>query len=65
MEKRKRVAILSVRFGNGHWQAALALKRAIEDVYPGVQVDVINYLVFAGFLFDWLTRVAYHDLMIH
>lgn len=64
MGEKKRIAILAVRFGNGHWQAAWALKRAIEDVYPGIQVDVINYLVFAGFLFDWLTRLAYHDLMI-
>ncbi|MDH7577292.1 MAG: glycosyltransferase [Bacillota bacterium] len=65
MGEAKRVAILAVRFGAGHWQAAQALKEALEQTYPGVQVDVVNYLKFAGFFFDWLTRLGYHDLMIH
>ncbi|HHW40261.1 MAG TPA: glycosyltransferase [Syntrophomonadaceae bacterium] len=64
MVEKRRIAILAVRFGNGHWQAARVLKGALEEAYPGVQVEVINYLVFAGLLFDWLTRLAYHDLMI-
>lgn len=64
MEKNRLVTILAVRFGNGHWQAAQALKKALVAVYPEVRVEVVNYLSFAGFLFDWLTRLGYHDLMI-
>lgn len=65
MKETKRVSILAVRFGNGHWQAAQVLKNAVEEVYPEVRVEVVNYLVFAGFFFDLLTRLGYHDLMIH
>jgi processive 1,2-diacylglycerol beta-glucosyltransferase len=61
---KKRVTILAVRFGNGHWKAAQVLKSAIEKAYPETQVEVLNYLVFAGWLFDKLTRLGYHDLMI-
>ncbi len=65
MGEPKRVAILAVRFGAGHWQAAQALKEALAQTCPGVRVEVLNYLRFAGFFFDWLTRFVYHDLMIH
>lgn len=65
MRETRRVAILAVRFGNGHWQAAQALKTALEEADPAVVVDVRNYLTFAGYLFDLLTRLGYHDLMIH
>ncbi len=64
MAETKRVLILAVRFGSGHWQAALALKKALLREYPALEVDVVNYLVFAGFLFDKVTRLTYHDLMI-
>lgn len=64
MRKGRRVAILAVRFGNGHWQAAQALKTALEEADPTIVVDVRNYLTFAGHLFELLTRVVYHDLMI-
>ena len=64
MAETKRVLILAVRFGSGHWQAALALKKALLKAYPAIEVEVVNYLVFAGFLFDKITRLTYHDLMI-
>jgi processive 1,2-diacylglycerol beta-glucosyltransferase len=64
MAETKRVLILAVRFGSGHWQAALALKKALVEAYPATEVDVVNYLAFAGWIFDVLTRLIYHDLMI-
>lgn len=64
MAETKRVLILAVRFGSGHWQAALALKKALVEEYPATEVEVVNYLAFAGRFFDILTRLIYHDLMI-
>ncbi len=64
MAETKRVLILAVRFGSGHWQAALALKKALIEAHPAIKVDVVNYLKFAGFWFDFILRLVYHDLMI-
>lgn len=64
MAETKRVLILAVRFGSGHWQAALALKKALLKAHPAIKVEVVNYLVFTGFLFDKITRLTYHDLII-
>jgi processive 1,2-diacylglycerol beta-glucosyltransferase len=64
MAENRRVLILAVRFGNGHWQTALTLKKALLDAHPTIEVEVVNYLQFAGFFFDVLLRLFYHDLMI-
>jgi processive 1,2-diacylglycerol beta-glucosyltransferase len=64
MLENKRVLILAVRFGSGHWQAALALKRALVEEYPAVEVDVVNYFKFAGSFLDIILRSIYQDLMI-
>ncbi len=64
MTETKRIMILAVRFGSGHWRAALALKKALMEAQPSVEVEVVNYLKFAGFMFDIITRLIYHDLMI-
>jgi processive 1,2-diacylglycerol beta-glucosyltransferase len=64
MAETKRVLILAVRFGSGHWQAALALKRALVEEHPEIEVEVVNYLKFAGSLLDIMLRVVYQDLMI-
>jgi processive 1,2-diacylglycerol beta-glucosyltransferase len=63
-EPVKRVLILAVRFGSGHWQAALALKRALVEAHPGIKVEVVNYLKFVGSLFDIILRSIYQDLVI-
>jgi processive 1,2-diacylglycerol beta-glucosyltransferase len=64
MAETKRVLILAVRFGSGHWQAALALKRALVEAHPEIEVEVVNYLKFAGSLLDIMLRAVYQDLMI-
>ena len=64
MAETKRVLILAVRFGSGHWQAALALKRALVEEHPENQVEVVNYLKFAGSLLDFILRLIYQDLMV-
>jgi processive 1,2-diacylglycerol beta-glucosyltransferase len=64
MAETKRVLILAVRFGSGHWQAALALKKALIEANPAIKVDVVNYLKFAGFWFDFILRLIYQDLML-
>jgi processive 1,2-diacylglycerol beta-glucosyltransferase len=64
MAETKRVLILAVRFGSGHWQAALALKRALVQEHPGIEVEVVNYFKFAGSLLDIILRSVYQDLMI-
>jgi processive 1,2-diacylglycerol beta-glucosyltransferase len=64
MSETRRVTILAVRFGSGHWQAALALKKALVEAHPALEVDIVNYMRFAGFMFDINIRLIYHDLMI-
>ena len=64
MAETKRVLILAVRFGSGHWQAALALKRALVQEHPGIEVEVVNYFKFAGSVLDFMLRMFYQDLMI-
>jgi processive 1,2-diacylglycerol beta-glucosyltransferase len=64
MAETKRVLILAVRFGSGHWQAALTLKRALVEAHPEIEVEVVNYFKFAGSLLDIILRAVYQDLMI-
>jgi processive 1,2-diacylglycerol beta-glucosyltransferase len=64
MGQTKRVLILAVRFGSGHWQTGLSLKKALLDAYPDLEVEVVNYLKFAGWIFDVTIRFVYQDLMI-
>lgn len=40
----KRALILSASFGEGHRQASYALKEMLMKSYPGIQVEVIDYI---------------------
>ncbi|PWI57970.1 MGDG synthase family glycosyltransferase [Sulfoacidibacillus thermotolerans] len=44
MQKLKRVLILSASYGEGHQQAALAVRDAIMESHPGHEVHIVDYI---------------------
>ncbi len=38
------ILILSARYGNGHWQAAAAIREAMTAVYPGHDALLLDYM---------------------
>lgn len=59
MPQLRRVLILSASYGEGHQQAALAVRDALIELQPGVDVRIVDYLEMVHPMLNSFARYAY------
>jgi processive 1,2-diacylglycerol beta-glucosyltransferase len=58
------VLILTTDYGEGHSQAARALKTALGDLRPDLKVCILNFVQFINPILDVTTRFVYFEMVL-